>query len=117
MNLEQCYAAFGGDYAETLLRLGKESLVMKLLKRFLQDDSMEKLAQALSASDVQTAFTCAHTLKGVALNLGFSALSASSAALTEQLRSGSSDDAAELFAAVQADYLQVRNAICKTQLD
>ena len=61
--------------------------------------------------DYEEAFRAAHTLKGVSQNLSFTKLYRSSHEITEALRDKSYDKAAQLFAKVEADYLQTVAAI------
>ena len=73
MTLRECYAAFGGDLDALLLRLPSERLAVKLLRKFPEDGSFRELCAAVSAGDLDTAFRCAHSLKGLCLNLEFPA--------------------------------------------
>ena len=75
MTLRQCYALLDGDYEGVLGRMRKESLVEKFVLKFLNDPSMDALRQGIAAKDRETAFRAAHTIKGVAQNLGFTAVS------------------------------------------
>jgi len=88
MTAEQIYAAIDGDYNGASLRLRKHALVIRLLKLFPSDPSMNELRSAVEEQDPQKAFRAVHTLKGVALNLGFTRLGSVASDLTELLRSG-----------------------------
>ena len=114
MTLRECYAAFGGDLDALLLRLPSERLAVKLLRKFPEDGSFRELCAAVSAGDLDTAFRCAHSLKGLCLNLEFPGLLASSSALTEVLRPGNEycpERTARLLEQVRQDYQQVCDAI------
>lgn len=133
MNLKGLYEELNGDYDDVLRRLISESFVEHLALKFLSEDSFALLSESIGGGDAETAFRAAHTLKGVAQNLGFSALARSASALTEALRprslngssgslSGSSDalngsangtlsGAAELYRQVAADYDKTVTAI------
>ncbi len=86
MNLKKLYEALNGDYDDVKKRLLSESFVERLTLKFLSEDSFETLSSAMQKGDVETAFRAVHTLKGVAQNLGFTALGRSASALTEALR-------------------------------
>lgn len=86
MTIEQCYAVIGGSYAQICRRLSSPQLVEKFVRKFPKDPSFVQLTAAMSAGDRDAAFRAAHTLKGVAANLSFSCLYASTAELTELLR-------------------------------
>lgn len=65
---------------------GNRTLYLRFLKRFPQDPSMDRLMHALSVGDLEAAFTCAHTLKGLSMQLGIVSLSDPAAALCNLLR-------------------------------
>lgn len=88
MTLQEFYARIGGNYEATLRRLPSEALVRKFVLKYPGDPSFNQLKDALAAQDWETAFRAAHTLKGVAQNLGFDRLYTAVFALTEQLRGG-----------------------------
>ena len=77
MTLEAFYAKIGGNSADVLRRLPSEAMVRKFIGKYPADTSWGSL---------EAAFRAAHTLKGVAQNLGFQKLYLSSTALTEALR-------------------------------
>lgn len=111
MDVEQCYRMFGGDYEGTLSRLAKPELVKRLLKKFIADTSIEALDASIAEGDCEGAFRAAHTLKGVALNMGFSELAKSSSELTEHLRNGSIEGCGALRDAAARDYRRVKDAL------
>ena len=110
-DVEQVYAAIGGDYKGVMERLPSADFVRRFALKFLQDDSFPNLKKALEEKDAPTAFRAAHTLKGVCQNLGFDALYVLSSALTEALRGGSLDSADELFPPVEKEYQRVVEAL------
>lgn len=71
MTLKECYDALGGNYEDTVRRLYNEKLVEKFLFKFEEDPSFENLKKALEEENLEAAFRAAHTLKGVAQNMGF----------------------------------------------
>lgn len=114
MTLSECYRAFDGNLQEVLQRLPSERLVMKLLRKFPEDPSFRQLTAALEEGDRETAFRCAHNLKGLCLNLGFPTLLESSAALTEALRPGTlfrEERVSALLEKTRKDYESVCDAI------
>ena len=94
MNTEAFYAIIGGDYKGTMSRLLTEERVLRFVRKFPQDGSYTALKEALASNAQEEAFRAAHTLKGVAQNLGFTALYEKASAVTEVLRGGSLDVAA-----------------------
>lgn len=105
MNVQQFYHVSGGNYEDTLRRLGDEARIIKFLSKFSQDQSFMQLRDAMKKEDCEAAFRAAHSLKGICLNLGLTQLQESSSALTENLRGRSVDDkTAVLFEKVIRDY-------------
>jgi len=111
MTLQECYAAFGGDYAGVTARLSGERLVRKFALKYLDDPSFDQLCAAMAAKDWEPAFRAAHTIKGVCQNLGFTPLLDSSSRLSDALRHGWTPEAEPLFEQVRADHLSVTEAI------
>ena len=94
MNLETFYEKIGGNYADTKGRLLTEERILRFVRKFPADGSFNALEDALARGSQEEAFRAAHTLKGVAQNLGFTALYENASAVTEVLRGGSLDVAA-----------------------
>ena len=111
MNLEEFYAQIGGDYADTLQRLCNENMVKKFVKKYQDDPTCADLHNAALQQDWEAAFRGAHTLKGVAQNLGFERLYQAAAVLTEALRPRLLPVNPALVAAVDAAHRQVLKAI------
>lgn len=74
MNINECYQAMGADYEEVFGRLRNERLITKFVLKFPGDPSFSQLQSTLEEKNVEEAFRAAHTLKGVAQNLGFTPL-------------------------------------------
>ncbi len=103
--LREAYQSIGADYEDVLHRLmDSDAMVARFAGKFVGDPSMGQLDDALAAQDVQAAFRAAHTLKGVAQNLGLENLYGPASELTEALRAGSMDGADALVAAVREQY-------------
>ncbi len=116
MSLKECYDKMGADYEDVLSRLRSEMLVRKFALKFLEDDSYAKLKESMETGNVSEAFRGAHTLKGVAQNLGFGPLYRAAAEVTEVLRptdtgSGDMEKAARLMPAVEKEYARTIEAI------
>ena len=113
MTIEEFYLTVGGSFADVSKRLPTLAMVEKYIKKFAADLSYSQLCEAFNSGDMSAAFVAAHTLKGVAGNLGFSNLFRSSSAVTEALRGNENPDAAQcrlLLDAVVADYDALMNA-------
>ena len=105
----------GIDFARGLAYTGgSRALYLRFLKRFPEDKSLEGLLLALSTGDLETAFACAHTLKGLAMQLGITALSQPAAVLCDLLRPRDPSvlpRATALASQLQALHEQVTHAI------
>lgn len=111
MTLQECYEKMGGSYAEVLERLTKEERIEKFMLRFLEDTSYKELCMALEEKNYEEVFRLVHTLKGVALNLGFTSLYVSSDKMTEAVRGGVPLLDHSLFLDVERSYRQTTEAI------
>ena len=111
MTLQECYAALGGDFEEVKSRLRSERLVEKFVLKFLADPSYDALVSSMDAQNYEEAFRAAHTIKGVAQNLSFTALYQSGSALSEALRNGFSPAAPDLARQVTEAYEKTAAAI------
>ena len=111
MNLEEFYAATGGNYADTKRRLMNDAIVKKFVLRYREDPTCAELEAAIEAKDWETAFRGAHTLKGLSQNLGFDRLFETSFALTEALRGPKPLEDASLWPPVVAAHEEVLAAI------
>lgn len=88
----------GLDTADGLRRVGGNTrLYVKLLRQFVsqQADAVGEIRVALTANDAERAVRLAHTLKGVAGNLGARDVQDGAAAVETQLRTGSPGDATD----------------------
>lgn len=83
----------GADVQSTLRRfMGKEELYLKFLKKFPEDQNYQKLGESLEAGNYEEAFRNAHTLKGVAANLGLVPVQTVVSGLVEELRNKSAEE-------------------------
>lgn len=105
MNINECYQAMGADYEEVFGRLRNERLI------FPGDPSFSQLQSTLEEKNVEEAFRAAHTLKGVAQNLGFTPLYEATATLTEVLRAGNLPEDDNMMNAVAKEYERTVAAI------
>lgn len=104
--IKEAFAFYGADYEATMGRfMGNQPMYLRFLDMFFQDESMQKLGDALDAGDLTGAFEAAHTLKGTSGNMGLAPLYAAVCAIVEPLRAGTArEDYPALFQAIQAEY-------------
>ena len=105
-NFKEIFAAYGVDYDATLRRFaGNMALYLRVLGMLPNDKSLEKLGAAIGSGDLDSAFEAAHTLKGVAGNLGLTSLFEAVRVIVEPLRAREErGDYARLYTAIQAEY-------------
>ncbi|MSS64244.1 Hpt domain-containing protein [Velocimicrobium porci] len=79
----------GIDVESTLKRfMQREDLYIRFLHKFIQDQNFAGLKNSLEVREYEEAFKYAHTLKGVAGNLGLTPLYEEVNMLVEKLRCG-----------------------------
>ena len=101
----------GIDYDTALERfMGREELYKRFLVKFLADENFNQLEENIGDENVEEAFKCAHTLKGLCGNLGFDNLLEEDAQIVEILRSGSIEGVKELFEVLSEKY----HTLCDT---
>ena len=92
MNIETL-KNFGADTDEGLGRcFGMEDFYLKLVMTVPDEGNFDRLAEAIRANDLDTAFECAHALKGVLGNLSLTPIYDPVSEMTDQLRSRTQTD-------------------------
>ena len=104
MTVFEAYISLGGDVMSDIYQSLSEKMLFKFLKRLTEDEQIQILEQAISASDRDAAYAAAHTLKGVALNLSLSKLANPLCGLTDALRAGFPQNADELYNEVKSEF-------------
>lgn len=85
--MQEFFLAYGADYDKTMRRfMGNEALYHRLLPKLFQDNTLQKLGEALATNNWKCAFEAAHTLKGVVANLGLTPLYDAVCVIVEPLR-------------------------------
>lgn len=96
--------AYGADMDGAMERfVGDEELFGECFSMFLEDAAFAALEDSLKKQDYRAAFEAAHTLKGVAGNLGLTPLYQAICQLVEPLRRGE-------YSALQSQYEAVADA-------
>ncbi len=90
---------------------GNEALYLRFIEKFRQDKTYSQLCEAHQKSDHDQLLTAAHTLKGVAANLGMNALSDACAGLVQKLRAGETGALDEAYSKVVRQYEAIIGAI------
>lgn len=108
-NFKSVFEAYGGDYDVTMSRfMGKETLYMKILGMVFQDENLKKLGTAIEGNDLDAAFEAAHTLKGVAGNLGLTPFYDSVCRIVEPIRNREErEDYSQMYQEIQDEFSRV----------
>lgn len=109
--IKEFYNSIGGDYNEVMLRIPNEDIIRKFVLKFKDDDSYKNGKKALEENDIKSAFLYAHTLKGIAKNLGFARLGNAASDLTEALRNATVMPSEDIISAFEREYATVMAAI------
>ena len=111
MDLEALYEQVGGSAGEVLKRIPSEKMLRKFVGKYLADPTFGNLESAVAVQDWKGAFLAAHTLKGVAQNLGMEHLYQVSSALCEAVRGPKPLTDPALWPPVEEAHAQVLAAI------
>ena len=109
---KQALGAAGIDVEAALARMmGSEALLVRLLKKFLEDANFDKLQAAVAAGDKDAALAASHTLKGVCGNLSMTALFDLLTRQVAAFRAGDWEGAVALLEQIDQAYARVTAAI------
>lgn len=107
INIKEFYDKIGENYEETKKRLCNDDMISRFVLMFLKDGTYAELENSLERKDVFSSFRAAHTLKGIAANLGFNKLAKAASALTEILRGGALPEDSESLKNVSVEYERI----------
>lgn len=86
-NVKDLMIEAGFDYENTVYRfLGNEQMYHKFLKKLLEDTCFAEILEGIARKSASDVFSAAHTLKGVAANLGITPVQQLSSQITEATR-------------------------------
>ncbi len=112
MTVQECYQQIQGNYENVLKRLKTDERIVKFLELFLSDTTYQKLSEAVNTKNYREIFKCVHDLKGMALNLGLTALQKAAESLCDAVRYGEpSVDIYPLYEEVTKEYQKVTDTI------
>lgn len=91
--------------------MGNEALYLKFLFRFPDDENYRNLCSSIEQQDCKSAFTAAHTLKGVCGNLSIIGMERILSEQVEYLRSGDLQKGQDMMPELKAAYENVKKVI------
>lgn len=99
--LQQALMDYGADLDGALRRfLNDNELYEQCFFQFMEDENFALLDEAVRSRDYQRAFEAAHTIKGVAGNMGLTPLYNAASELAEALRAQRYEDVDALYAPI-----------------
>ncbi len=108
MDTKTFYETIGSDGDKVLARfMGKEAMVVRFLKKFLDDRNFEEGKQAIEEKDYKKLETAAHTLKGICGNLGLERLYGLSADVVAEVRAGKGEEAEKKYGELEEEYKKI----------
>lgn len=107
---KELFESYGVNYKTYVeLFMESEKMYLKFLDMFFQDPNLKLLEEALQENNLTKAFDAAHTLKGVAGNMGLTPLYGAVCAIVEPLRSGEQNaDYEQLYQTILSEYQRVK---------
>lgn len=112
MDIKDVYTELGEKTELVFARFGgNASLLERFVRKFVDDPTYGELMKSLEDKDYPEIERGAHTLKGVAANLGFNELSKTAAAVVGAVREDKIDKIPELSEAMSAEYENVMKCI------
>lgn len=111
-NFKAALEEMGMDVDNTVKRfMGNEALYLKFLNKFQADQSVAGIQQYITEQNAEETFKSAHTLKGVAANLGLDPIAQYASDITELLRGKAT------FSEADTDRLNTLNEELKDKYD
>lgn len=116
MQLDAFYTAISGDLAQVRNCFATDERIETFIKMFFEEPVYGELCSAVEQGNAEEAFRAAHTMKGLAVGMGFTKLHDASSQLTEALRPNASgvpsdaDQIQPLFEHVQQEYAAIVEA-------
>lgn len=111
-NFKAALEEMGMDVDNTVKRfMGNETLYLKFLNKFQTDQSVASIQQYIAEHNAEEAFKSAHTLKGVAANLGLNPIAQYASDIVEIFRGKTQ------FSEVDTDRLGTLNEELKSKYE
>ncbi|MDL2300734.1 Hpt domain-containing protein [Lachnospiraceae bacterium OttesenSCG-928-D06] len=118
MELVELYQAIDVDVNVVVGRLGlTERHLKKYLGKFRNNKEFTKLTDAVAAKDYENVEWAAHTLKGVASNLGLDLLQVTFQKMVDSVRSNHTEEIDGLYATAKVDYEKVMGLLAQVEFD
>ncbi|MDR2044976.1 MAG: hypothetical protein LBQ15_11595 [Clostridium sp.] len=118
MDLTTFYSEIGVDIKTVVNRLGlPEKYLKKYLRKFKENKEYQKLSKAVAEQDDYNVEWAAHSLKGVASNLGLNSLLTGFQDLVDSVRHEDTQRIPELFEATSQEYQKIMSLLEEVDLE
>jgi len=108
--------AYGVDTEKTFERfMGNTDLYEKFLKQFPDDPSFSDIKPAFDRGDYEGALSAAHTVKGVAANLGLDPLAGACSETVSLIRAKRNEEAKQSYGKIEKAYEDAMQLIGKAE--
>jgi HPt (histidine-containing phosphotransfer) domain-containing protein len=103
---------YGVNTDETFRRfMGNTDMYEKFLRKFSEDRNYSLIGPALEKNDFNAALEAAHSVKGVAANLGLDPLAKACSETVRLIREGKNEEARKSYPAVEKEYADTMRLI------
>ena len=113
MNVKEFYASINGDYQHALSIMMNDSLIERMIAKFMSNNSYQEMINAYDKKDYASLFPLAHSFKGVTGNLALTELYEISSAITEATRNGDTPNLDNEIKALKDSYQKLENSYQK----
>lgn len=110
MNVKEFYASINGDYQHALSIMMNDSLIERMIAKFMSNNSYQEMIDAYDKKDYASLFPLAHSFKGVTGNLALTELYEISSIITEATRNGATPNLDNEIKALKDRYQKLENS-------
>lgn len=116
MELKEMYRELGSDWDAVIGRFaGNEGLLRKFVNKFKDDVTYDSLVKVVDTHDYEQILLHSHTLKGVALNLGFDNLGKAAAKIVTNVREKNFEDIPDNFEILKCEHEMVLKLLSQVE--
>ena len=113
MNVKEFYNAAHGDYQYALSIMMSDSLIERMINKFMDNNAYHDLIKAYEQKDYALLFPLAHSFKGVVGNLALTGLFEISSIITEATRNWATPNLDKEIEILKERYQRLENSYQK----
>lgn len=111
MNLTEFYKTIDEDYLDVYRRLGSGERILKYLRRFADDESLDYASDFLKEKDYQELFRLYYAARGTSFDLGISKLGKECDEMCQLLEDENIEEYSSKIAQIDAEYSKISELI------